>query len=259
MSNKVDLFPALSGLASRYQSSSAAANEYLAGLWEATLAQDLSWRVIRAVSASSESDSTSLEAHSPPSWTWASLPIRTGIEYVTAELGAAPCLDFVGSSTGDLLIENIGSDDISMGSAINTIRVCGRLRPFWHDDAEFCAWSDIVTPSPPDTPKTARLRKKPVFTFGRTPERHVFSAEADTGMVVSYEARRQETAGQLDYISAVKRIQQGKVRLYALQLTEEALLLVEEVGEKKFRRLGAAHNYRAGFFEGIEVLEIELV
>jgi hypothetical protein len=47
MSNMADRFPALSGLASRYQSSTPAPNAYLAGLWQSTLAHDLSsWFIL---------------------------------------------------------------------------------------------------------------------------------------------------------------------------------------------------------------------
>ena len=259
MSNLGDLFPALSGLASRYQSSSSTTNTYLAGLWESTLAQDLAWRVVRVVRSPTASEPAESAAKPLPSWTWASLPLRTGIEYENLELERVPCLDFVGSSTGDFLIEHLGQDDIAMGSAMRGIRVCGRLRPFWHDDAHFSAWPYIVAPVPLDAPKGAKGRRKTVFTFEKAPERNVYSAEADSGMIVAYEARRQETAGQLDYITTAERVMRGEVKVYALQLTEDALLLVEPVDDGKFRRVGMADHYRAGFFEGIDVSEVELV
>lgn len=251
MTNELDRFPALSGLASRYQSSCQVSNSYLTGLWESTLAQDLSWRVLRAA------DSPTVQRL--PSWTWASLPLCTGIEYDMDNKGTAR-LEFLSSRAGDDAGVDENEDDVSRGPRVTQLRVRARLRPFWHDEAALCDWSSILAPdTPAETQRSKATQKRPLFSFEAAPEWPLFSVDRSSGMIVSYEARRQETLGQLDHVLTMKRVMAGSLRVVALQLTDTALLLVEEVDDGSLRRVGVASGYRSGFFDGVDVSEVELV
>lgn len=238
MTNISDRFAALSGLASRYQSSLALRDTYLAGLWKSTLAHDLSWQVLNA---------SRLSPLRPlPSWTWASLPLCTGIE-CPMELS-----DNVEFELLDADLDSDTGDAISQGSMVTRLRVRARLRPFWPDDAQQAPWSSIIVSNQAPTDTTT-----PAFTFEAAPEWSVFSTDSN-GLVVAYEARRQETVGRLDYIKSSSRVRNGSLRIYALQLTETTMLLLEKV-ENSFQRVGMADGYRAGFFEGVAASEIDLV
>lgn len=241
MTNVSDRFAALSGLASRYQSSCLETETYLSGLWQSTLAHDLSWRITSAPPSAPSSP--------VPSWTWASLPLCTGIEY-WMELPDDTGFEFLSSDLGDM---SINDDGISMASMAIRLHVYTRLRPLWPDDAQPTEWSSIIV-ADSTSPTDAR---NPVFSFELEPQQSVFSAEA-SGLVVSYEARRKETVGQMDYTELSDRIMNGSLRIYALQLTEMTMLLLEKVGES-FRRVGMSDDYRSGFFEGVEPSGVELV
>ena len=69
LSKEGDRFTAVSGLASRYQLAQQG-DEYLAGLWRRTFAEDLAWSVTRAVNREDRKDLQDLI----PTWSWASLP-----------------------------------------------------------------------------------------------------------------------------------------------------------------------------------------
>jgi hypothetical protein len=238
MTNISDRFAALSGLASRYQSSLAVRDTYLAGLWRSTLAHDLSWRVRNASRRS--------PLRPLPSWTWASLPLCTEIEYPTELSGATEFELLDADADSDI------DDGITHGSTVTRLRVRACLRPFWPDEAQQAPWSSILVSNQTPTATTA-----PAFTFEAAPEWSVFSTDS-RGLVVAYEARRQETVGRLDYSESSSRIRNGSLRIYALQLTETTMLLLEKVGDS-FQRVGMAARYPAGFFEGVEASEIDLV
>ncbi|KAI3332710.1 heterokaryon incompatibility protein-domain-containing protein [Ustulina deusta] len=68
LTNPEDRFPALSGLAAKYQFGG---NKYLAGLWQQTIAEDLAWRVEVPVPHNRLGE----QGQSIPSWSWASLPV----------------------------------------------------------------------------------------------------------------------------------------------------------------------------------------
>ncbi|CAG9998526.1 unnamed protein product [Clonostachys byssicola] len=250
MSNPNDRFPALSGLASRYQSSFDQKNTYLSGLWELTLAHDLSWRVAKFVPQEVVDSSQTF-----PSWSWASLPLCHGIEY-EAEVQTLGGLEFISSWSYDTS-ETVSDDDIYKGSRIAGLRVRARLRPFWHQDASLCPWDSIVEQNA--SGQRDRSSTNPLFNFWIVPELPMYSADAQTGFIVAYEARKQEIVGQLDYISSVYRVLQGSLTVYALELTKTAFLLVEMVQDSRLRRVGIARDYRTGFFDGVVMSDVELV
>jgi hypothetical protein len=250
MSNPNDRFPALSGLASRYQSSFDQKNTYLSGLWELTLAHDLSWRVAKFVPQKAVDSSQTF-----PSWSWASLPLCHGIEY-EPEVQNLGGLKFVSSWSYDSS-ETISGDGIYKGSRIAGLRVRARLRPFWRQEASLCPWDSIVEQNV--SGQRDRSSTNPLFNFWIVPELPVYSADTHTGFIVAYEARKQEIVGQLDYISSVYRVLQGSLAIFALELTETAILLVEMIQDSRLRRVGIARDYRTGFFDGVAMSDFELV
>ncbi|KAK1708704.1 heterokaryon incompatibility protein-domain-containing protein, partial [Colletotrichum acutatum] len=68
LSNPADRFDALAGLATRYLAAISAYNEYMAGLWRATFAQDLLWHVSKASGPDVGCPGTA----GAPSWSWVS-------------------------------------------------------------------------------------------------------------------------------------------------------------------------------------------
>ncbi|VUC37671.1 unnamed protein product [Clonostachys rosea] len=250
MSNPNDRFPALSGLASRYQSSCGQKNAYLSGLWELTLAHDLSWRVAKFVPRDEVDSSQTF-----PSWSWASLPLCHGIEY-EAESQNPGGLEFVSSWSYDTS-ETDAIDDIYKGSRVAGLRVRARLRPFWHEEATLCPWDSILEQNA--NTQRDRSSMNPEFNFWIVPELPVYSTDPHTGLIVAYEARKKETVGQLDYISSVYRVLQGSLTIFALELTGRAFLLVEKIQDSRFRRVGIAQDYRSGFFDGVAVSDFQLV
>ncbi|KAH6897308.1 heterokaryon incompatibility protein-domain-containing protein [Thelonectria olida] len=244
MSNPMDRFAALSALASKYKSSFNVNQGYIAGLWDMTFAEDLSWAVIRP--ASTEPKSGSRE---PPSWTWASLPLCTGVRTtrgVTASQGFQLVkVDVPGDGSHAL-----DSDEtILRGALVKNVTVRARLRPFWENAARYQPWPTIVVTVRQEN--NMDLPLKQIFSFSNAPEQPIFSADMATGKIVSYEVRKQETVGQLDYIAHAARVCRESIDIFSMEIADNSMLLLEKVDHDKFRRVGMATSYRPDFFEGL--------
>ncbi|KAH7311402.1 heterokaryon incompatibility protein-domain-containing protein [Stachybotrys elegans] len=254
MTNPTDRFPALSGLASRYQSSCIGNNLYLAGLWQETFSHDLSWRVIRvAKQPPDQSNATGV-----PSWTWASLPLYTGIQY---GLEAYRALDFELLQPQQSSLVNDEPrvvDGISRGALVKMVSVKGRLRSFWLHDATFSPWYKIQR-SGANSQTHSEAGEIPLLSFDHSPETPMFSAYINSGLVVAYDARKQEVIGHLDYQIYAERVIDQSSELYALELATTAMLLLEYLEGGSFRRVGVAFDYRPDFFDGIARSELVLV
>ena len=77
LTKRPDKLPALSGLASAFQTPELGA--YLAGLWEKDLAHGLNWRP-RIPEPNEDLDD--VEEYIAPSWSWASMPVRCEVQDV---------------------------------------------------------------------------------------------------------------------------------------------------------------------------------
>jgi Heterokaryon incompatibility protein (HET) len=242
MSNKKDRFPALSGIASRYHLAQKG-DEYLAGLWRKTFAEDLSWSVVRPRDLEIRENLQDF----PPSWSWASLPFRT-----TASLKH----DFSEALNFELLEEIVQreaedpADTVKRGAAVKCVKVRGRLRPFLSRGSRSQPWSAIS--------KSFDGQEK--YSFATNPEQPVHSADLLLGRVLTYEARKQEVLGQLDYRQDADRAEKELLQIHCLEIGESAMLLLEHCGtDSKYRRVGVSHGYREDFFAGVQPTELKLV
>ena len=260
MTKASDRFPALAGLAARYRDSIGSNNQYLAGLWASTLAQDLAWRVADGASPVTPSATTRLA----PSWTWASLPVATGI-VAERRIGQARDFSLVNTYAPEGGMTKVGGSGkseqtltpVQLGAQTLRIRITAAIQPFWNDEAVYRPWSSI-------SHYNERLENgfpvtDLVFSFERDPGQAVFSADEATGQVVSYRARRRRMLGQLDYRVHAGRVNGRMVRVQMVQLQEDVCLLVEEVGKGVFARVGVISSVGPGNVNDAKRREIELV
>ncbi len=262
LTHSKDRFPALSGLAARYQLAQDD-DAYLAGLWRNTIAEDLAWRVEFPV----PHHRLGGRIEDTPSWSWASLPVGIsaqmsrnwegcddfrfiGYQPQTPYPDASQTTD--GGVTTDICIEKVRK-----GAQITTITVQGRMRPLLRATSEECSWSDVSS-RVGETPET--------FSFARFVDRNIHCIEPRKGQLLVYEPQRRETVYQLDYLTDTDKLLRGMNQIRCLELGEHTALLVEEceaVGNdatKSYRRLGLSlGSIRWGFFGGARLETCHLV
>lgn len=242
MDKVTDRFPAISGLAAQYlvpfcSNEKVKREEYLAGLWRQTFAQDLAWsvqgagRLIRNTAPA-------------PSWSWASLPLRTVIKMQD---------DFIGTETFALLEKSglgQGQDDNTLqvamrGAEIKSVKVCGLLRQFVDDVSHWVNWSAIQNTN----------GKEGRYNLAKYLAESVHSVN-ENGNILVYEPHMQPLIGQLDYL-LTQGEKQGWIKdLYCLKIGEASMLLLKKVEmiEKEgtvlqgYRRAGISTGFRGGFF-----------
>ncbi|KAI4266165.1 MAG: hypothetical protein L6R38_008914 [Xanthoria sp. 2 TBL-2021] len=114
-----DLLPAVSGLATLFQQSFAAEDDYIAGLWRQDFPQGLLWLV-----DDSSATSKAMLGYWAPSWSWAS--IAGTVLWPTRTIARHQRDDF----TVELLENRLrNAHDNPMGTVLGGyIRLCGRLR-----------------------------------------------------------------------------------------------------------------------------------
>ncbi|KAI5457491.1 heterokaryon incompatibility protein-domain-containing protein [Mariannaea sp. PMI_226] len=253
MSNPSDRFAALSALASKYNSSFDVDQEYLAGLWKSTFAEDLSWAVVKPASTDPLPG-----RNVAPSWSWASLPLRTGI-CMKHRNGPSMVFKLINISFSESKHPKLpeSQDSILRGALVKHVCVHTRIRPFWTSTARYKPWSAIISAS--------RRRSGPndpndlTFSFSDAPEQSVFSADSVSGKVVAYDARKQEVVGQLDYVADAARICSQSMDIFAIEISESVALLVEALGTGTFQRVGIATPLRPDFLESATETEVLLV
>ncbi|EXJ76670.1 uncharacterized protein A1O5_01178 [Cladophialophora psammophila CBS 110553] len=273
-----DRLPAISGLAALYlstyitQDNKILQQEYLAGLWRDTFAEDLAWSVRTAA------DPCEALAEIAPSWSWASLPARTHVSIKE---------DFKRSNDFELLEASKWRRNSSEpGNGANVLLECqegakkklvlvrGRLRQVMNRDSESIDWSEITT----------GRGGKNKYDLSKNIARHVHARNQDNGQIVIYEPNKQPIEGQLDYLlplNANTNSDSHEIHvaagmewdLYGLQIGQKTMLLVQfsrrrETGTDSntrsdtwvtvFRRVGICRNVREAFFEGAELVELEL-
>ncbi|KAH7166372.1 heterokaryon incompatibility protein-domain-containing protein [Dactylonectria macrodidyma] len=250
MSDSTDRFPALASLASKYKDSATKEEEYIAGLWKASFAHDLSWTV-KAPAFKSPDFGSSV----PPSWTWASLPVCTGVQ-LSRQFNDGHRLALLEIGLPEQVRKQADSTDtVQCGSLVTHVRVRARLRRFWEDSAEYRPWSMIISTLQQNDNMTLPLTHG--FNFSSTPQQPVFSADVASGKVVSYEARKQEIVGQLDYTVYATKIGDLSLHIYAMEIAESSMMLLGKLGEGRFRRVGIVTSYRPDFFD--EASEADII
>lgn len=242
LSHKEDRFPALSGLASRYYLAQKD-DEYIAGLWRNTFAEDLAWCVIQprvCQKCESQREITS-------SWSWASLPFLTSTHF-------KPNFSNLPPSHFELLEKKHVQDDdptaaVRRGAAVRRVKVRGRLQAFFQKGSLRRPWASI-----------SKVGKEEKYSFASCPEQSVHSTDLEHGRVLSYEARKEEVLGQLDYLEDAERVENGLIEVYCLEIGEGAMLFLESGREEnEYRRIGVSHGYREDFFATVQFSEIVLV
>ncbi|KIW90663.1 uncharacterized protein Z519_08446 [Cladophialophora bantiana CBS 173.52] len=247
-----DRLPAISGLAALYlstyitQDNKILQQEYLAGLWRDTFAEDLAWSVRTGA------DPCNALAEIAPSWSWASLPAMTHVSMKE---------DFKQSNDFELL-------------EASEERMRGRLRQVMNCDSENVDWSEITT----------GRGGKNKYDLSKNIARHVHARNKYNGQIVIYEPNKQPIEGKLDYLLPLNANINSDSReihvaagmewdLYGLQIGQKTMLLVQfsrrrEPGTDSntrsdtwvtvFRRVGICRNVREAFFEGAELVDLEL-
>ncbi|KAK1635903.1 heterokaryon incompatibility protein-domain-containing protein [Colletotrichum phormii] len=242
LSNPADRFNALAGLATRYLAAVSGYNQYMAGLWRATFAQDLLWRVARPSRPDEEWPGT-VDA---PSWSWASLPISLGVR-MWDEFEMPTEVELV----GDVASVNIEpSEAVAQGAGLSHIRVRGLLRTLWSPKSQLREWSDVCV----------QVNGVNKFRFGSNPGQDVHAVDSLTGNLVAYEARKQEIVAELDSCKLAEDITEELLsEIYCLAISEHGMLLLRRKNIMgAFQRVGIGFGYRRDFFKSLERTEVVL-
>lgn len=242
LSNPADRFNALAGLATRYLTAISGYNEYLAGLWRETFAQDLLWRVSKPPGL----DIGWPRTVGAPSWSWASLPIGLGAR-MWHEFEMPANMELLGDVAS---VNTEASEAVAQGSSLSRVRVRGLLRNLWSPGSQLREWDDICV-------CVDGVNK---FSFGSNPGQDVHAVDRLTGSLVAYEARKQEIVAGLDYCRLAEDINEGLLlEVHCLAISEHAMLLLRhQNATKAFQRIGIGFGYRRDFFRGLKKLEIIL-
>ncbi len=255
MSQSTDRFPAISGVASRYYQANHGRDQYIAGLWRNSFAELLAWQVIRPA-ARVECDGL---LQTIPSWSWASLPLKTGIlahptRFAQVFQPSEDDLELNGCiySTPTLAKQfNLDPEvAITEGAQVKAVRVQGRLRPFWLDNSIPKPWQEIFT-----TTKQGREILHPDYSGIKL----IHAVHSDDGRVMVAGDRMDEVYGHLDYIEDVRRAANGQLRIFALKLSSSALLLLEKGDEDIYRRVGVCTEFWSSFLLEFERVDITLI
>ncbi|KAF2429693.1 HET-domain-containing protein [Tothia fuscella] len=247
----VDRFRAISGVASRYYQALLGRDQYVGGLWRNNFAELLAWQVIKPATRADRDSVLAAIA----SWSWASLPIKTGIyahptRFPTTSQPSEVDLSLVLNSIPPQNPNSTAEEAIANGSRIKTIQVQGKLRPFWLDRSILRLWHDVFT-----TTKDGREILSPEYSGIAS----IHSVHPSDGRVVVAGDRKEEVYGNLDYIEDVLRAVRGELRIYALQLSSSAVLLVEKYDENTYRRVGVCHNFWPHFIVDFDSIVVTLV
>ena len=236
-----DRFPALSGLAVQYltanrffttnDSLTRHPEEYVAGLWRGTFAADLVWSVMPSPRACSDDEHLRSEA---PSWSWASLPLKTKTSIGYPGFKEAECFHLLSVTfkAGYKRKEHLEDplELVKQGALVNAVKVRGRLRTFVSNHSAKLPWETVqwvangnvrirnsaqgsatmhagannksysptrkALPIPFRDPEASEEDR---FDFRSFIDLDVHARDATSGRVLGYEAHKQEVVGQLDY------------------------------------------------------------
>lgn len=252
LTNPTDKLPAIAGIAMRYHRYRKS-DEYLAGLWRDTFALDLAWKTSVYLL---ESQKPLCEEHIIPSWSWASLP------------SGHPAIMRRRHGESDdrqkerlLLVQSRprhADEGRLADTTVRSVQVKGRMRQLLSRHSERKEWWDISVRGG-DGQET--------FSFRKYVADHIHCVDLSRGLVLAYEAHRQETMANVDYIDDADRVYRGVADVECLELGESEMLLVERCESddketelfKGYRRIGVSWSFRGDFFDGEAQTEIELV
>ncbi|KAK3072862.1 hypothetical protein LTR53_006048 [Teratosphaeriaceae sp. CCFEE 6253] len=257
-------FAAFSGMAVRYlnaRSSVGTNDDYLAGLWRSSIAEDLAWTVRGAGHATASLQrntadvGTDSETGSIPTWSWLSVPLCTEIEMAT-RIDRSPHFKL------NRPVNTRHQTDVEVvakGAKVKALPVSGRLRPLIaNTEAVLVPWEAIER-------QTAAGHSWYDFSFNT--ELSVFARSHD-GRILVYEPHKAEVISQLDYLVNIDpsgnaiEVQHGQeTRLHCLEIGASAMLILQIVDAQpqQHRRVGVSIGYRTSFFDGCLIQAIEIV
>lgn len=262
-----DRFPAFAGLAVRYLhlyevEERVIKEEYLAGLWRQTFAQDLAWSV--QVAQSPQRNLWSVA----PRWSWASVPLCSDIN---TQHRIEPIENF------KLLQEaNLGQkgqsdktlEVVKRGALVREVEVCGPVRRLLDERSVRKDWKTIAS----------KNGNKDDYNVASYVSQFIHCRNLETGQIVVSKPNRQEIVCQLDYLFSEKgedqwcTISDDELKtLYCLQIGRSSMLLLMKglkAEEKKandgksiskYRRVGICNSISEFFFSSavLETLILE--
>lgn len=227
-------------------------DEYLAGLWRDTFARDLAWRTPVYLF---EVEKPHRDAKIAPSWSWASLP-GGHLAIVRRH-----CEGDDEQRSRSLLVEPRNEEveeGILADLTIRGVQVAGRMRPLLSGHSQRQDWSDVSVPCADGQEK---------ISFKSYIDNDTHCIDLSRGLVLAYEAHREETVGHVDYLTVVDRLYQGIADFQCLEIGQSEMLLLEpyegsDNGAEQFRRdrhIGVSWRLRGNFFEGKAQLKIQIV
>lgn len=278
MTFSTDRFRAISGLAAQYLSVYLTKNnkiwdqEYFAGLWRTTFAQDLAWSVQTA------SDPGKALTKFAPSWSWGSLPLCNRIMAKESfdSVDSFNLLDEPGPShpkkETNLDPGAAVLDACRKGAEKKSVFMRCRRQRILNKDAKPVDLSEIRT----------QRDGKETYSFAKYIDQHVYARDLDTGKLMIHEPTKLAMDIQLDYFvpqasnttGPTIYVPDGLERdLYCLEIGKRTMLVVQVhrdqrntanpvstgIGElPAYRRVGLCRNVRDGFFDGARLADIEL-
>ncbi|OBT72726.1 hypothetical protein VF21_08810 [Pseudogymnoascus sp. 05NY08] len=235
-----DRLPAVAGIAIRYLAASSPPNQYIAGLWRTTFAQDLLWTTKDAVDKDPKAQQRS---QIYPSWSWASLPMRTEIFYPPSSQDyEAGALRLDPDSIMSQAQNTTQKQAVSDGNKISQVEVRARLREIHSASLKVVDW-------------------RPLEHFDFTVNKCAVQVQANGVEILR---------GKIDYLADVARIAAGSLTVYCLEVlnstdheidTSAALLLEQCAKGKIYSRIGISQQFTlsSDFFEGSSTETIFLV
>ena len=274
LADAADRFDAISGLAAQYliaytdHNSDVKNQEYLAGLWRTTFAQDLAWCVTQPKAGNSRLDGIA------PTWSWASLPLNTIIVMHNAldkSKGTVKLLETTNPSDKRSSAEIHGNmfqkplDVVRRGASTTAVLVRGRFRKFVAEQSTLKDWSDIELENRPNKYDTSKYSTQPFHCRNTT-----------DGRVLMYEPGKEEIVGQMDYLFQHADSDRLLKSLCCLEISKESMLLLrvcqpynnelvisstsrDRASRIVYQRVGICNTYRETFFQLEELREITLV
>ncbi|KAF2663160.1 HET-domain-containing protein, partial [Microthyrium microscopicum] len=246
----VDRFAAISGIAARYHDSFQGLDQYVAGLWRSGLPEHLGWRVVSLA----DRDGCDDVLKSIPSWSWAALPMKTMIWTHPKRFSSIyePSTNDLELKLDSLPVQNPkwhADEAVHQGSLIKSIKVKGRLRPFWSDTSTLKPWKEVFVINKQGTE---------VLSDDFSVDDSVHAIHTSDGRMVVTGNRKDEVYGHLDFVQDIERAFSGSLEVNCLQLSSSSMLLLEQCGDMIYRRVGVSRNFWPGFFARFDLVEVTL-
>ncbi|KAI4098382.1 MAG: hypothetical protein LQ339_006437 [Xanthoria mediterranea] len=272
MHDSDDRFRAISGLAAQYltlycdEDNKVVGQEYLAGLWRTTMAQELAWSMPEG--EPKRPDDLGL-FHRAPSWSWVSVPLESTI-VMQHTTNAKPWDE----KNFQVLQEGAPAEDAlstaKRGALVKSLEVQGHLRHFIGPRSQLICWDKIKS----------RSGRADEYDTSKFPSERVHCREPKSGKILTLEPHVKAIVGQLDYAYPDQDspgpwhfvADDALKDLYCLQVGTSSMLLLEKTtysaadgSENKlsslpaYRRVGVCNNFDEMFFTRAPLARIVLV